>query len=385
MKIYLYLKHFPPEGDRFNEGTSKAVHGLASGLAACGVEVVVVCEGTSADQFHQTSAGYQIAAFASEGTEPSLKISAGLEQYISKLSPSEQSLFILNGIFHRSVYGLSRVLKKYSIPYIVAPHDPYHPTIFRKNAHLKWPYWYLLERRMLKQAAAIQVLDKRHAEWLHRLNVKTPVIEVPNGFSPSDLHPESCFDWSTDRGIKLLFLGRLDAYNKGLDILLDAFAELDGVPDCTLTIQGPNWGDLAELEAQATRLKLLDKVTFLKPDYNLSPSLIIANYDVFCITSRFEGFSLSALEAMLSARVLLVSEIAGIAPHIQSSGCGVVVQPEPLSIKAGLTKLIQQRSEWKEMGLRGRQYVLKNLDWKSIASESLERYKQLLYSVSRAS
>jgi glycosyltransferase involved in cell wall biosynthesis len=274
MKIHLYLKHFPPEGDRFNEGTSKAVHGLACGLAACGVEVIVVCEGAAADQFHKTSAGYQIAAFASEGTEPSLKISAGLEQYISKLAPSEQSLFILNGIFHRSVYGLSRVLKKYSIPYIVAPHDPYHPTIFRKNAHLKWPYWYLLERRMLKQAVAIQVLDKRHGEWLYRLNVKTPVIEVPNGFSPADLHPESCLDWSTDREIRLLFLGRLDAYNKGLDILLDAFAELNEVPNCTLTIQGPDWGDLAELEAQATRLKLLDKVTFLKPDYTLSPHVL---------------------------------------------------------------------------------------------------------------
>jgi glycosyltransferase involved in cell wall biosynthesis len=385
MKIHLYLKHFPPEGDRFHEGTSKAVHGLASGLAACGVEVVVVCEGASADQFHQTSAGYQIAAFASSSTEPSLKISPNLEQYIAQLSHSEQSLFILNGIFHRSVYGLSRVLKKYSIPYIAAPHDPYHPTIFRRNAHLKWPYWYLLEQRMLKQAVAIQVLDKRHAEWLHRLNVTTPVLEVPNGFSSTDLHSESCFDWSTDQGVKLLFLGRLDAYNKGLDILLNAFAELDGIPDCTLTIQGPDWGDLAELEAQATRLKLSDKVTFLKPDYNLSPSLIIANYDIFCITSRFEGFSLSALEAMLSARVLLVSEIAGIAPHIKSSRCGVVVQPEPLSIKAGLTSLIQQRSDWKEMGLRGRRYVLKNLDWKSIAADSLNQYQQLFNSASTKS
>jgi glycosyltransferase involved in cell wall biosynthesis len=380
MKIHFYLKHFPPAGDRFNEGTSKAVHGLAAGLADCGVEVVVVCEGAPADQFHKTSDGYQIAAFASEGTEPSLKISAGLEQYISKLAPAEQNLFILNGIFHRSVYGLSRLLKKYAIPYIAAPHDPYHPTIFRKNAHLKWPYWYLLERRMLKQAVAIQVLDRRHGEWLRRLKIKTPVMEVPNGFSPADLHPESGLDWSTDRGIKLLFLGRLDAYNKGLDILLDAFAELDG--DCTLTIQGPDWGDLAELEAQANRLKLSDKVTFLKPDYDSSPSLIIANYDVFCITSRFEGFSLSALEAMLSARVLLVSEIAGIAPHIQASGCGVVVQPEPLSIKAGLVDLIRQRSAWKEMGLQGRQYVLNNLDWKSIASSTLKQYQQLSKSAS---
>ncbi|PZV15451.1 MAG: group 1 glycosyl transferase [Pseudanabaena sp.] len=378
MRVYLYLKHFPSDGRGFNEGTSKAVHGLASGLAACGVDATVICEGASEDTLYQAQAGYQIASFASKSTKPSLKLSLNIEQYIATISTSEQSLFILNGIFHRSVYALSRLLIKHSIPYIVAPHDPYHPTIFHKNAYLKWLYWYILERRMLSQARAIQVLDKRHDEWLRRLKVLTDVVEVPNGFSIADVHPESHLSWSIDREPKLLFLGRLDAYNKGLDILLDAFAEFSAVLGCKLTIQGPDWGDRATLEAQTTRLKLSDKVTFLEPDYNLSSSSIIANYDIFCITSRFEGFSLSALEAMLAGRVLLVSEVAGIAPHVQSSGCGIVVKPESSSIKAGLTSLVQQRSQWKEMGIRGRQYVLENLDWKSIASYALEQYKLLI-------
>ena len=36
MNFYLYLKHFPSNGGPLRVGTSKAVHGLASGLAATG-------------------------------------------------------------------------------------------------------------------------------------------------------------------------------------------------------------------------------------------------------------------------------------------------------------------------------------------------------------
>ncbi|MBD2501920.1 glycosyltransferase [Anabaena azotica] len=372
MKIYLYLKHFPPHGDELNEGTSKAVHGLATGLAACGADVTILCEGAKKDEIYQTKMGYQIASFASKSTKPSFQVSSSLQRYI--LSNSRPSIFIITGIFHRSVYSLSRFLKQQSLPYIVAPHDPYHPTIFYKNAHLKWIYWYLLERPMLNQACAVQVLDKRHAEWLHRLKIKTPIIEVPNGFSPTDVYPESTLSWHEDGVPKFLFLGRLDAYNKGLDILLNAFAQLREVPEWQLTIQGPDWGDRTTLKQQAKKLGLSQNIIFREPEYNLSPSAIIAPYDVFCIASRFEGFSLSAMEAMLAGRVLIVSDIAGIAPYVQASDCGVVVKPEPEAIKSGILSLIARRSEWKEMGLRGRKYILENLHWQKIAARAIEEY-----------
>jgi glycosyltransferase involved in cell wall biosynthesis len=378
MKFFLYLKHFPSSHESLTEGTSKAVHGLATGFVANGLETVILCEGTDTDISYNSPDGYHVKSFQSNSTKPSFKISPSLKCYISSLSTAEQNLFILNGIFHPSVYSLSRFLRKHSLPYIFAPHDPYHPTIFQKNPHLKWPYWFFLERTLLKQASGIQVLDKRHAEWIYRLGIKTPVIEVTNGFSPNDVLPEATLSWSSESVPNFLFLGRLDAHNKGLDILLNAFAQLTNLEDWKLTLQGPDWGDRFTLKAQAKDLNLSSKVTFLEPDYSISPSSIIAKYDVFCVTSRFEGFSLSALEAMLAGRVLLVSEIAGIAPHVEASGCGVVVRPEASAIKAGLIELLQKRSQWQEMGLRGRQYVLNNLHWNSIAVKALEDYKKVL-------
>jgi glycosyltransferase involved in cell wall biosynthesis len=147
--------------------------------------------------------------------------------------------------------------------------------------------------------------------------------------------------------------------------------------DAQLTLQGPDWGDRPKLEKQTSKLAISDRVTFLEPNYQVSPSALIANYDIFCIPSRFEGFSLSALEAMLAGRVIVVSEIAGIAPHVQASGCGVVVKPEANAISAGFQELLQRRSEWKTMGLQGREYVLEKLDWQNIAAQALEQYQRL--------
>lgn len=379
MKIYLYLKHFPPEGKgkQLNEGTAKALHGLACGLTHCKAEVTVLCESSQEVSYH-TEYGYKIKSFINQNPHSTdFKISAGLQKYICN-NLNEQCLVILNGIFHLSVYGMSRLLYKLGIPYIVAPHDPYSPAFFRKNAHLKYPYWYLFEKKMLKQAKAVQLLDARHANFLHSLGVNNKILTAPNGFSPKDVKAESSLIYQQDETVKLFFLGRLDIYNKGIDLLLNAFLKIIKIHNVCLTIQGPDWGDKADLQAQIKKLSLDEKVYLLDPDYNQSPSSIMQNHHVVCIPSRFEGFSLSALEAMLAGRVLLVSEIAGIAPYVKASDCGVVVSPFVSAIESGLTQLLQRRSEWKEMGLAGRRYALENLQWNKIASSTLEQYKQLI-------
>ena len=84
---------------------------------------------------------------------------------------------------------------------------------------------------------------------------------------------------------------------------------------------------------------------------------------MFCLPSRFEGFGLAALEAMLAARVLLVSERAGIARHVAASGCGVAVAPTVEGVREGLDRLLRRREHWREMGLAGRRHALRHLRW----------------------
>jgi len=376
MRVHLYLREFPPQGDRLISGMIKAVHGLAAGFAGNGADVTVLCEGPETTTV-LTASGYRICCFAyNQGRGSSQSIPRGLEAYLNHTH--DLGLVILNSVFNPNVYLVSRILKRNGTPYVIAPHDPYHPTIFATNRHLKWPYWYLREKPMLVQAKAVQVLDFRHAEWLRALGIHTPVVEVLNGYAPEDVLPEDQLSWRTEGPAKLLYLGRIDYHNKGLDILLDAFAQIPHQLKMQLTLQGPDWGDKQAMQRRTQRLGIGQRVQFLEPDFNEPAARITSHCDIFCLPSRFEGFGLSALEAMLSGRVIMVSDIAGISPHVRASGCGIVIAPDVSHVKGGMLELMEKRAQWREMGLRGREYALNHLRWERIAARAIDEYKVLL-------
>lgn len=376
MRVHLYLREFPAAGDQLDSGMIKAVHGLAAGFVANGARVTVLCDGPQSSVV-ESPAGFDIRCFAYQSPSKSgSTIPRGLIRYIEQCD--DPGVFLLNGVFNPNAYLVSRVCRRMGIPYIVAPHDPYHPTIFATRKHLKWPYWYLRERPMLRQARAVQILDLRHAEWLRRYGVQTPVIEVVNGYAPEDVLPLDSLTWRTGGPARMLYMGRMDAHNKGLDILLDAFAQLVNQTDAHLTLQGPDWGDKATLIRRARRLNLGQRAEFVEADYNIPSARITSDHDVFLLPSRFEGFGLSALEAMLSGRPILVSDVAGIAPHVRASGCGVVISVDIEHVKEGLLNILSLRPKWKEMGLAGREYALKHLRWERIAAETLDHYRALM-------
>ena len=380
MRIGLYLTIFPAIEEQLScgYGIVKAVHTSATGLVACGAGVTVLCEGAE-ERTSMTSSGYEIRCFTNPSRPIAFRAGEELVRYLK--GPTRPDLVVLNGIFDPRTYVVSRQLKKHGIPYVVAPHDPYHPAIFGTNAHLKWPYWYLMERRMLAEAEAVQVLDGRHERWLRRLGIKTPIVEITNGVAPEDVGKEGDLYWNDDAFSNFLFLGRLDAYNKGLDLLIDAFARVTPNAKARLVIQGPDdTNDKALLEARAASLSLSDQVAILNPDFTIPSASIIARHDVLCMPSRFEGFGLSALEAMLAGRVVMVSGMAGLAPHVEACGCGVVVEPDVASVQAGLEELLRLRPKWKEMGLRGRRHALEHLRHDRIAAEALELYRNLVAS-----
>jgi glycosyltransferase involved in cell wall biosynthesis len=379
LNIYLYVRHFPPTDDpcgicetaRLQDGIVKAVHGLASGLVKTGAIVTVLSEGSATHHTSvTTAAGYRIECFANPiQTRPSFQLSPALKAYMRRIPP--RSIVILNGIFHASIYAMSRLCRQWNVPYIIAPHDVYSPPMFARNPHLKWTYWWLLEKRMLQQAIGVQVLDSRQGNWLVNLGISTPIFTVPNGMT---IDSEIQLQIPKNPVPKLFFFGRMDRYHKGLDLLLNAFQIVLKETPLELVIQGADEGDRPTLERQAQQIP---EVTFLNPEYCQSPIDIISQYDIFCLPSRFEGFGLSALEAMMAGRVLLVSEVAGIAPHVQASGCGVLVEPTVTAIANGLRALLDRRSEWQSMGGQGRHYAMENLDWNSIGATALHQYLEI--------
>jgi glycosyltransferase involved in cell wall biosynthesis len=342
-------------------------------LVANGAEVAILREG-DADGRRTDPGGFSVHSFANPSIDRPFSLAPSLKRHLSRAAPD--TLTILNGIFHPSVHVAAAVLARARRPYVVSPFDPYNNAIFRKSFWLKYPYWYLCEAPMLRRASAVQVLDRRHGAYLQGV-VSRPVFEVQIGFEEVS-QPAPCVPRSAGPP-RFVALGRLDVYNKGLDLLVDGFSRAFRDETVDLVLKGPDQdAGASRIKDLATKLGLADRVAIEPPDFGASASEIIARHDAFCVASRYEGYCLAAQEAMLAGRVVLISEIAGIAPHIARAGCGVVVKPDPSSIAAGFRALWARREEWPAMGQRGRAYALRHFRWTDIAARALDQYHKVM-------
>jgi glycosyltransferase involved in cell wall biosynthesis len=144
------------------------------------------------------------------------------------------------------------------------------------------------------------------------------VFEVLN-FAPLDVHPVK----AKPRGPPVIgALGRLHK-NKGIDILLRAFARLGGEARLTIAGDGP---ERTRLEALAAALGLGGRVEFVGW---VSPAAdYLATLDLFVVPSRVEPFGLVVAEGMAAGVPVIASRIDGPREILRDGELGRLVAPE---------------------------------------------------------
>ena len=134
----------------------------------------------------------------------------------------------------------------------------------------------------------------------------TDVTVIPNGIDidlipkvgPSKIlcdHDEQ----SRERKI-LLYIGRLDPYIKGLDLLLKGFSEaVQKKSEMVLALVGPDHkGGIGTIRKIITELNLENCTFILEPVYDLKKYLLLQEADLFVQPSRTEGMPVGVLEAL---------------------------------------------------------------------------------------
>ena len=377
VRISIFIKAYPPGDGRPRNGFEKAVRGLAHGMAIAGHQVTILTEGPE-DAVFASERGYTIRWFANTGAHPYVTLAPGLAHHIRDRLHAETDLVVLNGLFNPGVFLVARQLVRHQIPYIFAPHSIYNAAMLLKNPHLKLPYWVFAEKAILAKALGIHVESDLEKQWLRRLGIRTPVVITENGYEADEVPPEEALAWSDSGPPKLLFFGRLAQWIKGLDILTKAFAEARSACEMKLVLQGPDEGAGPKVAALAKRLGVSQDVMLRAPDTTQPGALVIAAHDIFCLTSRVEGFSMAVIEALLAGRVLLVSERVAQAPYVKANNCGVVVKPTVSDVRDGLLELLRRRAEWRDMGMTGRRFALEYLPWPAVAERLVRQYQALL-------
>ncbi|GAA4992642.1 glycosyltransferase family 4 protein [Kitasatospora paranensis] len=140
-----------------------------------------------------------------------------------------------------------------------------------------------------------------------------------------------------DGGVPVVLAAARQQYQKGLDVLVEAFADVRRKePDAVLLLAGSRGAETARLEELAERA---GGVRFLGPRDDVYD--LMATADVFAVPSRWEGLGSAAMEAMGVGVPLVCSDVPALRETVGSQDYALLVPPErPAELAAGLLEAL---------------------------------------------
>ena len=158
-------------------------------------------------------------------------------------------------------------------------------------------------------------------------------------------------DWpGTDLGFRFACVGRFYPQEKGQDLLIRVLAreKWRGRP-VSVTFYGS--GQHGEGLAGMAALHGLENVRFAGFTHDVEA--IWENHHALVLPSRAEGLPLVLVEAMLSGRVAIVTDVAGNGEAVEDDVTGFLASaPTEDALDEALERAWQRRAEWREIGER---------------------------------
>lgn len=163
----------------------------------------------------------------------------------------------------------------------------------------------------------------------------------------------------------ILFLGRFDIGQKGIDLLLNSYAKISSQIKYPLVIAG--FGiDEEKIKKMITELNLSKKVKIVGKAYGKKKFQLFSDSLFVAFSSRHEGFSLFSLEALASGLPLAAFDI----PGLSWANSSVVLKAKKFNID-DYSQILLKMSDEKiatVMGKNAREFVRK-YTWENVADE----------------
>ncbi|MEK6575905.1 MAG: glycosyltransferase family 4 protein, partial [Chloroflexota bacterium] len=167
-------------------------------------------------------------------------------------------------------------------------------------------------------------------------------------------------------------VGRLTE-QKGLRYLIEALARVRRLaPDARLVIAGD--GPLrGMLEAQAAPLG--EAVRFL--GWRNDVPSVMADLDVLCVPSLWEGFGLVTLEAMALSKPIVASRVSALSEIVVHGETGLLAPPaDSAALADAITPLLTDPARARAMGERGRARLEKEFTVQRMARQHAVVYRE---------
>ena len=246
-----------------------------------------------------------------------------------------------------------------------------HGWAFTPGVPLTRRIAYTLIERLVERFAAriICVSDFDRQLAIARGMSPARLVTIHNGMP--DILPELRASPAAADPVRLIMVARFDR-QKDHETLFRAMATL---PDVELDLVGDGPGLEADRDL-ATRLGLSARVRFLGHRADVVP--ILARAQMFVLSSRWEGFPRSILEAMRAGLPVVASNVGGVEEAVIDGLTGFVVTPgDREEMAERLRDLVRSPKRRAEMGEAGRHRYERMFRFETMFAQTIALQKEV--------
>ena len=293
---------------------------------------------------------------------------------------NKPDLVVFEGFYSHTFSKLVFEVLQKNIPYIIIPRCELTEKAQRQRFIKKKVGNLLFGNKFAKKAKAIQYLTEQEYidsgdEWNKRH------IIIPNGIHSKKTYYNEMISNKTQNGLRGVYIGRIEIYQKGLDMLIEACSELqDSLRNANVTLQlyGP------DRENSKNKLNDLIKVANIDDIISINNGVfgnekeqIQLDADFFIMTSRFEGHPMGLIEALSYGLPCVVTKGTNMTKEIAEADAGWVAESNVESIKNTLINFINERDLLQSKGMNSIK-LSEKYNWNRLAEKSHESYIKLL-------
>ena len=217
-----------------------------------------------------------------------------------------------------------------------------------------------LSKKILNSADKLIAQTKSEKLYLENLGIDKNKIEIiplyanPERFSKYKISPtEFRNKYSLNKNV-ILYVGRIDIWQKGLDYLIEALAKIKKDFDVSLVISGEDWGSKNKLIKLAKQLNVLENLRFFEPKDERFLGEAYHASDILVLPSNFEPFGTVLLEAMCCGTPVIGTKVGGIVDVIEDGKTGKIVPPkDPILLADAISNLLDNEKIKKQFAENG--------------------------------
>ncbi len=358
--------------DRMN-GVNRVVHSLASTQHAQGhhVEVWGI---TSTPNKVPADRPYQLRLF--QASKVPFKIDKSLSKAIKELK--NKPLIQMHGGFITELYTISKLLLRRRLPFIFTPHGTYTPGALSKNKLFKLLYFNAYESRLLRRALSVQCLGHEELKATHKISSKVNACIIPNGQNMEELAIQKK-ELKKDNELIFGYCGRITRHQKGLDLLIEAFANYrlnQGTGNLWFIGDGEY---MQELKQEISNHNLESAVQLYGKQFGEEKINIMANMDVFFHPSRNEGLPMAVIEAAGLGKPCVVSRHTSMDQYIHDFNAGYVLEHNTVEEIRDIMFRIEndhQTMPFEEKGINARNMIADHFTWPHISNQIVQLFEE---------